>query len=335
MSKKFIIITIFLSITGLVFQFLLTGLYWLFGWFFDLVLLGILMTVFSRLFRWSSLPFLRAILRNSLIFWSISGFLSIMVIIFSFWNNTYPWSLSKIVLSDGKRTIVFLEMSHVATPKFYEIIRNDIIALTKSGYIAYIEWVTPWKKENHDHFEKMLGIKFNSGTYVSMASALGMVAQDNSLFLGVEKGSIKNVDISIDDIVSLTSSWITLENNDTPIDLTSELEKISSSTEKPLFAYIMQAIMNFSLKNDTSHDLLSSANNISLGILSSGIDPELMDTILTKRNRYVVGEFLKGKDQKVIFLYGGLHFQWMYDLLKKDDLDWKILSIEPRYPYLP
>ncbi len=258
-----------------------------------------------------------------------------MVIIFSFWNNTYPWSLSKIVLSDGKRTIVFLEMSHVATPKFYEIIRNDIIALTKSGYIAYIEWVTPWKKENHDHFEKMLGIKFNSGTYVSMASALGMVAQDNSLFLGVEKGSIKNVDISIDDIVSLTSSWITLENNDTPIDLTSELEKISSSTEKPLFAYIMQAIMNFSLKNDTSHDLLSSANNISLGILSSGIDPELMDTILTKRNRYVVGEFLKGKDQKVIFLYGGLHFQWMYDLLKKDDLDWKILSIEPRYPYLP
>ncbi len=52
----------------------------------------------------------------------------------------------------------------------------------------------------------MLGIKFNSGTYISMASALGMVAQDNSLFLGVEKDSIKNVDISIDDIVSLTSS---------------------------------------------------------------------------------------------------------------------------------
>ena len=56
--------------------------------------------------------------------------------------------------------------------------------------------------------------------------------------------------------------------------------------------------MNFSIKNDTAFDLLS-----------SGMDRELMDTILTKRNRHVVEEFLRKKDQKVIFLYGGLHFQ--------------------------
>lgn len=145
----------------------------------------------------------------------------------------------------------------------------------------------------------MLGIKFNSGTYVSMAETLGMVAQNNSLFLGIKKELIKNVDISIDDIVSLSSSsGKTFSTMSDPVDLESELSKIPSLQEKPLFAYIMQSIMNFSLKNNVSYDLLS-----------SGIDARLMDTILTKRNNYVVDAFLRGNDQKVIFLYGGLHFE--------------------------
>ncbi len=215
-------------------------------------------------------------------------------------------------------------MSHVATPKFYNTVKSDLISLTETGYIVYIEWVTPWKKENQDRFEKMLGMKFNSGTYESMANALGMVAQDKSLFSGLKKESLKNVDISIDDIVSLTSSSSTLSSSDAPIDLEAEFAKLPSFADNSLFAYMMQAVMNFSLKYDTSFDLLS-----------SGIDSGLLDTILSKRNHYVVDTFIKGSDQKVVFLYGGLHFQGMYDLLKIANPEWKILAVEARYPYIP
>lgn len=326
MSKKFLFITFFLSISWLLFQYFLTWVPWLFGGFLDLVILGLLMTSISRLLRSASLSFSASLLRNSLIFWSISGFLSIGVLIFSLWHNTYPGSLSKIVLSDGDRTIVFLEMSHIATPRFYETIHRDIRSLVGSGYIAYVEWVAPGKKENQDQFDTMLGIKLNTGTYTTMANIIGMVAQNNSLFSWIKKEAIKNVDISIDDIVSLTASWKTLSQIHTsaPVDIEAELASFSSLTHNQVFSYIVRSIMNFSLKNNDSLDLIA-----------SGIDPDLMDTILTKRNSHVVNDFLKGKDQKVIFLYGGLHFQWMYELLKARNPKWKILSIEPRYPYVP
>ena len=106
---------------------------------FDILLIGVLITLIGRIWRKSESSFRTQFQRSSLIFGSITGFLSLLVLIFARLSNTFPSALSRITLSNGKRTIVFMEMSHIATPRFYETIRQDLERLTASGYTLYSE----------------------------------------------------------------------------------------------------------------------------------------------------------------------------------------------------
>ena len=106
---------------------------------FDILLIGVLITLIGRIWRKSESSFRTQFQRSSLIFGSITGFLSLLLLIFVILSNTFPSALSKITLSNGKRTIVFMEMSHIATPRFYETIRQDLERLTASGYTLYSE----------------------------------------------------------------------------------------------------------------------------------------------------------------------------------------------------
>lgn len=73
----------------------------------------------------------------------------------------------------------------------------------------------------------MLGMKFESDTYIDLADSLGMTAQDESLFDGIGKKQLKNVDISIDDIVTLSlSGGSMLSGEAIPVDMSAELAKI-------------------------------------------------------------------------------------------------------------
>lgn len=194
-----------------------------------------------------------------------------------------------------------------------------------SGYIFYVEWVRSGSLENQKKFEQMLGMKFESDTYIDLADSLGMTAQDESLFDGIGKKQLKNVDISIDDIVTLSlSGGSMLSGEAIPVDMSAELAKIPLRWEGTLFAYMMRSLMNLTLKYTSSLD-----------ISSLGMDPRLFDTIVEKRNKYVVDSYIASGHQKVVFLYGALHFQGMYDLLRRSNPDWNILTLEPLYPYVP
>ena len=115
MSRRFLIITGFLTLIGLLTQWALGGLVSVFSGTFDILLIGLLITLIGRIWKKSLSGFRIQFQKNSLIFGSITGFFSLLLLVFVILSNTFPSPLSQITLSNGKRTIVFIEMSHIAT----------------------------------------------------------------------------------------------------------------------------------------------------------------------------------------------------------------------------
>ncbi len=67
--------------------------------------------------------------------------------------------------------------------------------------------------------------------------------------------------------------------------------------------------------------------------MAAAFTPELFMAILHDRNVHIVSTLEADNHTHFVLIYGALHFQGIYDLLKTHDPNWKIISIEPLYPY--
>lgn len=159
--------------------------------------------------------------------------------------------------------------------------------------------------------------------YASIAKVIWLDFQDESIYSQVASGAIENVDISIDDIAESLSGR-TLVSGEAPIDIEAELSELGwLSQDAFLVEPLIRAFLNYSL----------SADGLGIESLSMWLSPEVMDAILHKRNTHIVHTFLTSGKDTVIMVYGALHFQWVYDLLKADNPDWHIVRVDPLYPY--
>ncbi|MBP6981561.1 hypothetical protein KBB25_02200 [Candidatus Gracilibacteria bacterium] len=323
-SHKFLWITGIFTCIGVIVEYLTSG--------FLNSLVGFLQVIIFALFL-SSLRFLLSkkiplrflFFRFVLIFGAITGFFSAILVLFSLYYNSFPSAVGKIILSDGNRTVVFFQMSHIATPRFYEQIKNELTTLSHSGYTIYAEGVRPGTPENTEKFQKFLGVRLTENTYEKIAQMIGMDAQSKTIFDSVASGSLKNVDISIDEIVALMGTGSKLQSTDVPLDIESEIAKIPYTEMKPLTQYIIRAVLNMVLsKNEYIDDILNGSMN-----------PELFDIILGKRNEHIVNTFLSTDNKHTVFVYGSLHFSGIYKLLSDNNKNWKIISVTPIYPYKP
>ena len=143
------------------------------------------------LMRRSLSGFIPLFQRNALICGSIIGFFSSCLLIFAVLSNTFPSALSAITLTDGDRTIVFVQMSHIGTDTYYRAVNTSLRDLTRSGAIIYREGVRPGTLQSQARFDQMLGVKIGSGTYASIAGIMDMRAQDDMIFAGIATGSIR------------------------------------------------------------------------------------------------------------------------------------------------
>lgn len=321
MSPKFFFITGILTVFWLIFQTLLWGYMSLIGGIFDILFVWVSFSLIASFWKRSIHSFFSWVQKNSLIFWAVIGFFSIFLLICVYLANTFPTGLSRITLSDGKRTIVFVQMSHIATPYFYDLVSQDLQTLTASGYQIYSEWVRSGSQENEKKFQTLLGIALTKHTYNDIASRIGMEAQSASLFRGIASWAIENVDVSIDDIMTIIGTGKTLESQP-PVDIVSEFSLLPNVWENALFSYIVRGMLNIALKISSSSD-----------ILLSRLDPSLMSAILDSRNVHIVDTYTRSSQKKSIFLYGALHFEGIYRLLREKDPKWNIIDFRPIYPY--
>lgn len=104
----------------------------------DIVLIGTLATLLSRVFV-RRVPF-RDILQRNIIFTSnVFGVFTLVFGIALVGINSFPTSLSEVLITDGKRKVVFMQMSHIATPRYYDSVRDRLGELSREGYTIYRE----------------------------------------------------------------------------------------------------------------------------------------------------------------------------------------------------
>ncbi|NRH21104.1 hypothetical protein HOO68_03605 [Candidatus Gracilibacteria bacterium] len=254
------------------------------------------------------------------------GFFTAISLSFITYQNATPGVLSDISLSNSGQEVVFIEMSHIATPEFYTNKKEAIAALAQSGYTIIMEGVKPGTPENQALFNQSIGFDFTPTLYSEIANIIGLQSQDNKmLFEGINTGSLVSVDLSIDEIISLMGTGIVTSTGEV-VDIESEIQKTLSaltSRERIFTGWIARGFMNWSLKQ--SDDMTS--------VLTSGSGAQLFTTIIDRRNDKII-EYIQGHpDQNIAVVYGALHFNGVYEALQRANPTWKMKQIKKYTPY--
>lgn len=254
-------------------------------------------------------------------------FLSFFII---YHNEINPAYLNMYTLSNGTQTIHFQSMQHIWSQNFYDNVIENIKEVKSNSWVLYFEWVRPWKETNHDKFNGLLWVKLDATTYSSISKIYWLVEQNNKDFLNIINDKDYNVDISIDDIVNIfekkywkvktisnTSSWKVEEDwvvnvekitNESTKKLIEKFDELDDNQRKVLI-YMNKWLMSFSIKNEWIREV----------IIKLLWKDNLIDVIKNWRNEHLVKYILENnkKDKNVIILYWDMHFNWVYELLKK------------------
>ena len=254
---------------------------------------------------------------------------------FSYYNNSIkPAPMPEITISNWDKIVVFQAMSHIGTQDFYDTIQENILRKKEGWYVYFFEGVKPGSEENHEKFNQALWVEFNKDLYENLSKLYGVVNQKNEDFLWLVNDLDFNVDLNLDQIIEFyeasTLTWSNEDNsnilwNSTIIDANKEIIKVLTSlNEKQLeiLRYINKAILNFIIKSEWVQNILT--ENFS--------NEKLFDIILDKRNEVLSNEITASEYQKIYTTYWLLHFQWTFDLLQKEDSNWKIIWTKDLFP---
>lgn len=268
----------------------------------------------------------KVVLRYSIFVLAFFGFFNSIFLAFIEYQYYSPGVLSDITLSNSWQEIVFVQMSHIATPDFFLDKKATILSLAQKGYTILVEWVKPGTAENQSIFNQSVWFNFTPTLYSEIADFIWLQSQDNMmLFEWVATGSLVNIDLSIDEIVTFMGSWSQL-NNRIIFDFESEIRSIKEtlSPRERIFAeWLSVGVLNWSLKQSGKTDLLSNVN----------MYPNLFTTIIDHRNDRVIEYIQKNPNKKIAIVYWALHFNGIYESLQKIDPNWKTIHTRTSKPY--
>jgi hypothetical protein len=220
-------------------------------------------------------------------------------------------------------------MSHIGSESFYLSVAERINRNKKSWSVLYYEWVLPWNEENTQGFNSALWMNFKPGLYDSFSKLYWIQAQDNADFLWLVNNEDYNIDLDLDTIMDLYRKkvWSSAEQNkwllwnekvrDLNDDVISQLSQLWDR-ELLVLRYINQWILNFIIKHSWIRNF----------IIDKIANEDIFAVILEDRNKHLVQEILTRDDEKIIVLYGLMHFEWVLELLQSQDSKWEILNID-------
>lgn len=341
MQKKYIFSYFFL--------FLLSFSYFYISWINGLLWLVISLLIYSLIiyafyFWWKKLrkkEFLDYKNYLNLFFYKVSSFFVLLLVILGwFWyyeTVLYPAEMPTITISNWKKEVIFQAMSHIWTKNFYSRVRNNIIEAKKKWFVYFFEWVKPWSEKNAKEFNNAIWIEFNKDLYKNFSKIYWVEYQDNEYFLWLWEKNCDldycdfNVDLNMNQIMDSYNEKIVknpnLKNNSDklPLDVNKDIVNALNwlnDRELKVIVFINKSILNFIIKSDKLQEIIT----------DNFANKALFDVILNKRNEVVANKIIDSKYNKIITTYWLLHFDWIFELLKKNDPNWKIVKKEVLYP---
>ncbi len=262
------------------------------------------------------------LLRVYIVIW---GVIVSLCIFFYYHNHISPAYIESYSLSNGEKTIFFQAMSHIASPEFYTKVQENIQEKKSQGYVLFYEGVSGGSEESITIFRQALWIDLDSESYEKLSELYGMVAQNNQDFLGFGSTEDINVDLDLDSVVRLYREKVGQENIQRSmqkdiVNIESDILQVLDGLrprEKKILQYINQGFMNIFIKNPWLQDMILWQ-----------FWPDIFSVILDERNAYVVEEVRKSEYEKIIILYGMLHFEGIFQLLQQQDSRWKVVNIQ-------
>ncbi len=330
--KKYkIIITIIILLWIFGFLFYLSWIIWVLNLCLSLIVYSLffyLLSIVWRKIRKKEIKNFYIFLQDFLFAISIF-FVVLWSIVFGtayYFNEVSPSPMEEYTISNWEKVVKFQTMIHIGKKSFYEKIKENITKFKEKGWVYFYEWVKPWSKESTEKFNKALWVKFDRDLYKNFSKLYWVDFQNNSIFLWLVNDKDFNVDISLDEIVKIYEEKNALkkEKLKSPLDANKEILKTLSKLndrELKLLNYINQALLNAMIWNE-----------IILKAMEDFQNKELFDVILNERNKVLGNEIIKSPYKKIFVTYWKLHFDWVFELLKENDKNWKIIEIRKFYP---
>lgn len=347
MDKKLIftiiVLTSFLGYSVYV-DWIIWWLYWIFSLLFYLGIvyfLAYLWILFRNFLRKKSDFFNRKLNEKKLahikefakrFYYSVASILLILTLFlwsFVYYHNYHkPFGMPTYYMTNWEKQITFQGMIHIGQQSFYDTVKENLIAHKEDWYVLYYEWVKPAKNpENGEKFNKAIWFDFDADLYSNMSKLYGLEVQKNSDFLWLVNDLDYNVDVSMDDIIENYEKIPDrhLSESKEVVDINSSIiEAFAEMNDKQLYMFreIMYAIMWFFYKNESVWWFVK--DNLA--------NEALFKVILDKRNEYIADYIISNDHDKVFIMYWELHFDWVFELLKENDSNWRIEKTDYLYP---
>ncbi len=240
-------------------------------------------------------------------------------------SQYWPATVGRYELSNGKQTVIFQGVAHIAVPDLYNTIEADLRARTQEDYVLYYEGIQPGKAENVQKLAVMVGSKFTQNSYPQVAKALGLEAQDQQRFINIQKDRAQVADMTVDEFVAA------YEHRFGPIDLPAlNPAQAHKNAETPdHFAAFANNMAAYSAEEQAkiqpiAHALMSVMLHLAPRIMAH---QKLFQVALDTRNEHVVKQILANpQDTKIYLLYGDAHLPGVLKGLQAHDASWKMHS---------
>ena len=250
---------------------------------------------------------------------------------FAYYQNILnPANMPLYNLSNGSKEVRFQTMSHIWSQTFYDGVKKDIEIAKKDGFILFYEWVQPWSEENLKEFNEAIWIEFSPDLYKNFSKLYWVDHQRNPEFFWILNNEDYNIDLDINTIMSIyrEKTWSTdIENTkrweqqvaDISRDVIDQLSNLSEK-ELAVMRYVNKSVLNFIIKNA----------GVRNKIVEISGNQDLFSVILDERDAHLAENILSSEASNIFVMYGMMHFDGVYRLLKEQDSKWEIKSIDEK-----
>ncbi|NBB17655.1 hypothetical protein GVN21_20025 [Caulobacter sp. SLTY] len=245
-----------------------------------------------------------------------------------------PLVAPQVTLSNGDKTIIFQGMAHVGSERFYKTVVYDLEQALADGYVAYYEGVTP-DPAGDAWFSTTLANGGNlSAEYETLGKVCGLSFQGQYFQLlaqDIREHPDRHVvaDVSTLQLKQEYERLIAADPDFAARVAKAADDKKDSSDNDD----VLSGFLKWTQDGDGRHKALGGI--VCRGVMGMILAPrpdkkpgDMDPLILDYRNRMLVDRIVADPRKRIYVNYGFDHFRGMYDLLKRSDPKWKVMSVK-------
>jgi len=254
----------------------------------------------------------KSILNKCLYISSAMLFSSVFMLIglIIFWGSS-SLKVNEYTLSNGEKTIIFQEMSHVAETEFYKEIGSRLEKYRKEGFKFAYEQVLVNTEEEAREISELTNM--DTKIYDKLGQILELDNQSNHM--GIVKEGDLNADISGEDLVMALKKVKGKEDNS--LEGAQIINTLWTEDPSELRKYILKVLFRAAVIVSVSH---------ADSVIDNG---NYMQTVLLHSRNKVLHDKVKAFNaNKLVIHYGAFHYKGFFELLKLEDPSWKVIKVE-------